>query len=158
MRRSSDCAQTPQCQGWDRRRGVRDGGSRAGKLAHPLNFVDDLQVHPSNPLEKHRYLRSEEGSVAQKLVNMEAVAGPRGFMRGMIRTGHGKAQVCVRRKEVRERYEWDCAGQQRGAYLSPDGRFERGERSDEAFLPPHLASSGEASEGKNRYTMHMLVL
>ena len=81
-----------------------------------------------------------------------------GPMRGMVRTGHGKAQVCVRRKEVRERYEWDCAGQQRGAYLSPDGRSERGERGDEASLPPHLASSGEASRGQEWVSMHMLVL
>ena len=44
-------------------------------LAHPFSFVDDLQVLPPNPLEKQRILRSEEGSVAQKLVNIKAGAG-----------------------------------------------------------------------------------
>ena len=147
MRRSLDCAQTPQCQCWETGAGARDGCSRAGKLTHPLIFVDDLQVLPSNPLEKHRCLRSEEGLVAQKLVNMEALQAHEASCAGMISTGHGKAQVCVRRKEARYRYEWDCVGQQRGAYLSPDGRAERGERSGEASLPPHLASSGEARMG-----------
>ena len=50
------------------------GGSRAGMLAHPLSFVDDLEVLPPNPLEKQRILRSEEKSVAQKLVNSKAGA------------------------------------------------------------------------------------
>jgi hypothetical protein len=51
------------------------GGSRAGMLAHPFSFVDDLRVLPPNPLEKQRILRSEERSVAQKLVNIKAGAG-----------------------------------------------------------------------------------
>ena len=51
------------------------GGSRAGMLAHPFIFVDDLEVCPPNPSEKQRILRSEEKSVVQKLVNIKAGEG-----------------------------------------------------------------------------------
>ena len=44
-------------------------------LAHPFSFVDDLRVLPPNPSEKQQILRSEEGSVAQKLVNIKAGEG-----------------------------------------------------------------------------------
>ena len=51
------------------------GGSRAGMLAHPFSFVDDLEVLPPYPSKKQRILRSEEKSVAQKLVNSKAGKG-----------------------------------------------------------------------------------
>ena len=51
------------------------GGSRAGMLAHPFSFVDDLQVLAPNPSEKQRVLRVFTAIVAQKLVNIKAGAG-----------------------------------------------------------------------------------
>ena len=51
------------------------GGSRAGMLAHPFIFVDDLEVFPPIPSEKQRILRSEEQSVVKKLVNIKAGEG-----------------------------------------------------------------------------------
>ena len=50
------------------------GGSRAEMLAHLFSFVDGLEVLPPNPYKKYPILRSEEKSVAQKLVNSKAGA------------------------------------------------------------------------------------
>ena len=44
-------------------------------LAHTFKDINDVRVLPPNLSEKQRILRSEEGSVAQKLVNIKAGAG-----------------------------------------------------------------------------------
>ena len=51
------------------------GGTRAEMLAHLFTSVDDLELLPPKPPEKQRVLRSKEGSVAHKLVNIKAGEG-----------------------------------------------------------------------------------
>ena len=68
------CVESQWKQGQDTGEEAGIGGSRAGVLAHPFIFVDDLEVLPPNPSKKDPILRSEEKSVAQKLVNSKAGA------------------------------------------------------------------------------------
>ena len=69
------CEESQWKQGRDTGEEAGIGGLRAGMLAHPFSFVDDLKVLPPNPSTKQRILRIEEKSVVQKLMNSKAGEG-----------------------------------------------------------------------------------